>query len=236
MIKKFFTEFIDFFLPRVCFGCGNNLPINEEIICSTCKENIKKPDVQFLQEEFNRKYYNRKIISGIDALYVFEREKEFQNIIHHLKYRSRFKIGIYLGEQIAEAKIDFIINNKIDLIIPVPLHRIKKAERGFNQSDYIVKGLSSKIKIPAEYKAVSRIKNTASQTKMNLSERQINIKNAFKIKNENAVKGKTIILVDDLMTTGSTLSECAKILLDAGAKKIFAISAAIADRENQNNP
>jgi ComF family protein len=118
---------------------------------------------------------------------------------------------------------------KIDLIIPVPIHHLKKAERGYNQSDFIAKGLSTALNIPYSSKSIKRIKYTESQTKLNMNERALNVSNAFKARSSNKLKGKNILVVDDVCTTGATLLECAKVLLGAGANSVYACSIAIAE-------
>ena len=117
----------------------------------------------------------------------------------------------------------------IDIIIPVPLHHLKKAERGYNQSEFIVKGLSDKLNIPYSTKALKRVRYTETQTAFNLGEREKNISNAFKVRNKKKILGKNILVVDDVITTGSTIKECGKALLESGAKSVYACSIAIAD-------
>jgi ComF family protein len=161
--------------------------------------------------------------------FVFEKDKELQHTIHSLKYNNKFQVGIFLGKILA-AKIQSNRPNwKIDLIIPIPLHQLKKAERGYNQSYYIAKGMSKFLNVPCSDRIVKRKKYTESQTTMTLTERQENISDAFKIRNKNVVNGKTILLIDDVITTGATVSECGTVLLKSGAKKIYSASIAIAD-------
>jgi len=121
------------------------------------------------------------------------------------------------------------LNWEIDLIIPIPLHRLRKIDRGYNQSYYIAKGLSKYFNIPLSGKILFRSKFTKSQTTLNLKEREENISGAFNLKKHKTVSGKNILLVDDVITTGATTNECAKVLLEAGANNVYAISAAIAD-------
>ena len=223
------TEILDFFLPRFCPSCKIKLAPSEKFICSSCLNRIKKLDERRLQFEFRKKFEKKKIISGFTAIYIFERDKELQNIIHSLKYRGRFLIGIFLGRQLEENINKEIQNWKIDLILPVPLHQLKKAERGYNQSFYIAKGLSREIDLPVAKGIIKREKFTRSQTKMNLIERQENIKDAFRIKNQKRIEGKNVLLVDDVITTGATITECGRVLLQSGAAKIYAASVAIAD-------
>ena len=146
-----------------------------------------------------------------------------------MKYEKKFNVGIFLGKTLANKINSNRPDWKIDLIIPIPLHQLKKAERGYNQSFYIAKGIGKILDIPFSDRVVKRIKYTESQTTMTLNEREENISGAFKVINRNSVNGKTILIIDDVITTGATISECGKVLLEAGAKNIYAASVAIAD-------
>ena len=223
------TSLLDLFLPRFCCACKNKLRSNEDTMCVSCLTKIQIATEDRLKREFDRKFLNKNIVSDFFSLFVFEKDKELQHAIHSLKYENKFPVGIFLGKtlgnEIKKNRPDWII----DFIIPIPLHQLKKAERGYNQSFYIAKGLGRTTKILYSDRIVKRKKYTESQTTMTLIEREENISEAFKVRNKNAVKGKSILLVDDVITTGATISECGKILLEAGAKNIYAASVAIAD-------
>ena len=156
-------------------------------------------------------------------------DKALQSLIHSFKYNKRFLNAKFLGVLIGKELGEEIINWNIDLIIPVPLHHLKKAERGYNQSEFIVNGLSRKLGIPFTTKAIKRIRYTESQTTFNQVEREKNISNAFKVRSKKKIIGKNILIVDDVITTGSTIRECGKALIEGGAKSAYACSVAIAD-------
>ena len=225
----FITNIFDFFLPRFCPSCKIKLTYFDKFVCSSCLNNIQKADVKRLRLEFERKFNDKKIVSGFDSLFVFEKDKELQHIIHSLKYKGRFLIGTFLGQELGKKIKKEIQNWNIHLILPVPLHQLKKAERGYNQSFYIAKGLSKELNIPVSSKILTRKKYTQSQTKMNFIERQQNIEKAFKVNNEKKIEGKNILVIDDVITTGATISECGRVLLNSGANRIYAASVAIAD-------
>jgi ComF family protein len=127
-------------------------------------------------------------------------------------------------------KYEGIISSwKPDYLVPVPLHTLKKAERGYNQSYYIAKGISKRTKIPIAKNIVRRIKHTQSQTNLTSEERKANIEGAFKISKNQVIKSSRIILVDDVITTGATISGCGSVLLSGGVEEIFALSAGIAE-------
>ncbi len=223
------TSFLDLFLPRFCCACKSKLPLNQDTICDSCLTKIQTATEVRLKREFDRKFLNKNIITDFFSPFVFEKDKELQHAIHSLKYEKKFPIGIFLGRTLADNIKNKRSDWNIDLIIPIPLHQLKKAERGYNQSFYIAKGIGKILDIPFSDRVVKRIKYTKSQTTMTLSEREANIVGAFKVKKKNAVNGKTILIIDDVITTGATISECGNILLEAGAKNIYAASVAIAD-------
>lgn len=228
-INKYFTAYLDYFLPRFCVSCSNKLNLDEQSICGKCLNKIEKASSARITREFERKFADKKIISDFFSLYVFEKDKELQHAIHALKYNNKFRVGISLGRllgyELAKSRPDW----NIDIIIPIPLHQLKKAERGFNQSFYISKGINNVLQKKVTDNIVKRIKYTQSQTTMNISERKENISEAFKIRRKKSVKDKNILLIDDVITTGATISECGSVLKEAGAKNIYAASIAIAD-------
>lgn len=226
---EFITEILDFFLPRFCPCCKIKLISCEKFICTSCFNKIKRADESRLRFEFNKKFSNQEIISGFTSLFLFEKDKELQHLIHSLKYNGKFLIGSFLGELLGTKIKNELENWNISLILPVPLHQLKKAERGYNQSFYISKGLSKKINIPAGSGIIKRKKYTQSQTKMNLLERKENMEKAFKVKSRKKITGKNILLIDDVITTGATITECGKVLLNAGADQVYAASVAVAD-------
>lgn len=223
------TPDIDFFLPRFCPVCNKKLSETERCICDNCFSTIKRANSERLKREFDRKFSSSKIISGFTSLFVFEKDKALQSFIHSIKYNKRFLNAKFLGTLISNELEEQIKDWNINLIIPVPLHHLKKAERGYNQSEFIVKGLGSKLKIPYSSRALKRVRYTETQTAFNLAEREKNISNAFKVKNRKKITGKNILIVDDVITTGSTIKECGKALLEGGAKSVYACSVAIAD-------
>ena len=220
---------MDFFLPRFCPACKIKLLPSENFICHPCLNKIPRINEARLKSEFEKKFYNGNIISGFTSIYLFEKDKELQHLIHSLKYNGKFLTGTFLGELLGKKIRNELLNWNIDLILPVPLHQLKKAERGYNQSFYISKGLSKELKIPLGSGIIKRKKYTQSQTKMNFIERQKNIEEAFKVKSYKKGKGKNILLIDDVITTGATISECGKVLLNSGVKRVYAASVAIAD-------
>ena len=230
-MKLAFTYFIDFFLPRFCPGCNKKLSPNEKPVCEECLSSLLVTDEEKLTSEFEKNFASSNFVDDYFAAYIFEIDKTLQHIIHALKYKKQFRLGIFLGETIGE-KVK-TLNWPIDIIIPVPIHHLKKVERGFNQSDFLAKGLTNSLKIPNSTRIVKRTRHTESQTRLNMKERGKNVADAFRVKKPKKLQGKNILLVDDVCTTGATILECAKMLKSAGAVKVFACTIGTTSFENE---
>jgi ComF family protein len=141
-----------------------------------------------------------------------------------IKYENKknlgVKMGIILGKRLIEKNVG------ADLIIPVPLHLSRKRERGYNQSEVIASGVSKELKIPVELGILKRKKFTRSQTKLNREERLLNVSEAFNINHNVDLSGKTVFILDDVITTGATISGCAELIKNNNAKKVIALSLA----------
>jgi competence protein ComFC len=225
----FINQLFDFFLPRFCPACNNALAASEHFVCNNCIANIKLADADLIKSEFERKFSSDKIITNFHSLFVFEKDREFQSIVHSIKYKENFRLAVFLGNLVGQKLNDITKSWSPDFLIPIPLHHLKKAERGYNQSFYLAKGISSVYEIPVKNNIIKRKRFTPSQTQLNLKQRKENVEGAFSVHKKNTLHEKNIILIDDVITTGSTISECGKILKEAGAKNVYAITSAIAD-------
>ncbi len=221
------TLFCDFLLPRFCLFCSNKLTVNEHLLCQTCLPHLTIVKSEFLKNEFNRKFKDDNFVDDFFSLYLFEKNGVFKSLIHTLKYKNNYRIGLFLGNQIVDYYYHKFKDLQLDIIIPLPLHPIKKTTRGYNQAYYIAKSISKKISSPVCTSAVVRIKHKETQTFYNLQQRKENVDGAFQVNKKDKITGKSILLVDDVITTGATISECAKVLKLAGAKNIYAVSAGL---------
>lgn len=228
-VRYSINAFFDFILPRICPCCQRKLSAHEEVICKICLDSIEEVSEEKLCEEYNERFHRDGIISGIVSSFIYEKESAIQDLIHSAKYHKRFQNAFFLGKLLGRKAQSKLTQWQVDLIIPVPLHSAKKAERGYNQSYYISKGISRVTGISVCEKAVKRVRNTQSQTHLNLIERKMNVKGAFKIKSADKIKNKNILIVDDVITSGSTISECAAALKNSGADNIYVASAAIVE-------
>lgn len=225
------TRFMDgissVIFPRVCICCGMETTEKERQICSFCKLErfeLANPDYKtsssgvILPESVTMQH----------ALWQFDKGGLLQDLMHYLKYERLTGIGFELGTTLGQSMLKHPgISRLIDhhaevLLIPVPLHFLKFRKRGFNQAYFIAKGIKEVLKIPiCDLKAVTRKKNTRSQTGFSLKKRIANIKDAFLIRRPETFFNKTLIIVDDVFTTGSTTFELAAKLKEAGCRDII---------------
>lgn len=152
----------------------------------------------------------------------------FQKLIHGFKYQQKSSLGKRLGKALGEKLKEDKIAEKFDCLVPVPLHSARKRDRGFNQSEILALEMSEATNLPVLKKLLKRTKNTKDQTKLTPEERIENVKGAFALKDPEIVAGTRVILVDDVMTTGATLGECASVLLEAGAERVIGATIAVA--------
>jgi ComF family protein len=229
--RNIFIPVWHFIYPPVCFTCHQMLTDGESKVCTQCWKSfqpIHPGDEQWI--EMVSKFQMEGVVRDFFSCYLFEKEGKFQEVIHLLKYQGMKSLGLRLGMDIGSRISNSQMFSDADYLVPVPLHKLKQRERGYNQSEWICRGIAQEMRIPIQTDFLKRRKYTQSQTQLNLEQRKENVGDAFKINEKciSKIKGKTIILVDDVITTGSTINACAKELIANGAEKIIAASAAVA--------
>lgn len=225
----FVRPIIDFIYPPICFLCNNPLEIPELCVCYDCWSQFKKVDINsseyiLLKDRFNEE----NIIEKFTSLYIFEKEGKFQEVIHLLKYRNIKLVGVRLGRELGE-KIKHDLG-EIDILTAIPLHKLKLRERGYNQVDYICKGISDILGVEFRRNIIVRNRYTKTQTELNFQERKENVKDAFSVNRKylSEIKDKIVLVIDDVITTGATITAAGQVLKNAGCKSIYAASTGLA--------
>lgn len=215
------------FPPR-CEVCGRVLAETEKIICTLCL--FELPRTLFHQDpenEVSKLFWGRVNISMAASWFYFYKGSPYQSLLHKLKYKGMKEIGIRMGKIFASE----IRNSRFcnaDLIIPVPLHPRKKKKRGYNQSEMIARGINEIFQKELDLSSLVRTTHTDTQTRKNRFDRFLNMEGKFIVTDPDRIQARTIILVDDVVTTGSTLEACAQALLDSGCKEVMALTIAVA--------
>ncbi len=229
--QKFVNTLLDLLFPILCLTCKKALCYGEAHLCTHCLLVLPETDVHLLKDDENpiaKKFYGHCPEVRVAALYKFRKEGRIQQLLHQIKYKDErttaLKLGRYYG-LLLKSNRSF---DPLDLIIPIPLHPCRLRERGYNQSAYFAQGLSEVLEIPCEESCVQRIVHTTTQTQRNRAERLKNMKNAFIVTEAATIQNRSILLVDDLITTGATLEACIGVLLEAQADRVTVAVLAVA--------
>lgn len=223
------SDLVHLVFPRLCVACGENLFDHEEHICTHCLCDL--PKTNYHQTDSNpvaKLFWGRVPIFKACSFFFFTKGSKFQTLIHQLKYDDRKEIGYELGKCFGSDLSSSEDFKSVDVIIPVPLHLSKEKIRGYNQSNWIAKGIAASMDTPVENKNLIRLKASETQTKKSRFERWENVQSIFQVTNPEALENKHILLVDDVVTTGSTLEACAQELLKIHNVKVSIATLAAA--------
>lgn len=227
-LKNSLSDFFDLFYPNICLACSGKLLRGEDVICFRCAANLPQTR-HWLQTDngLMKRFWGRLPLQGAASLYQFRKGNDVQHLLHQLKYRGRQEVGDYAGKLLGNILVESESPLKnIDLIVPVPLHWKKLKTRGYNQCDSFAQALSQTIKVPWSNTALIRQHENISQTKKKRFERWGNVEEIFSVADAEQLKGKHILLVDDVVTTGATSEACLKIILQVeNTKASFAAIA-----------
>jgi len=228
-MKSALTDFLNLLFPNLCIVCGESLHKHEQQLCISCLHGIPKTNYHLTANNpIEKRLWGKALIHRGTAFFIFQKGSPYQKILHSLKYKGNKEIGELLGKYAAEELLDSVDFSTIDVIIPVPLHPKKYKSRGYNQSEWIGKGLSKILKKPIDTNSLIRIRENTTQTKKSVFERYENTDGIFLLRNQNNLTGKHVLLVDDVLTTGSTLEACIRVLIEIQGIKVSIFTLAVA--------
>ena len=226
MRLHFGKDFLDLIFPRTCDLCGRSLFENEKSLCRICIGLLPKANYHLRpwDNELSQKVMGLTEVGRVLSFLRFSKFGKSQKVLHRLKYKNKPALAMELGELYSQILKNHNIDDW-DYIVPVPLHRLKKKRRGYNQSEEFAKGLGINLNATLLL-ALERLKFTETQTKKTRLQRLQNVSSVFSVSKMINISESSLLLVDDVMTTGATLSECSNVLLAAGAKKVDLVTIA----------
>lgn len=214
--KKFIQPFLNFLFPPVCINCGVSIPRQKDFLCQKCLAKISFIQPVVSVGKASDSFDFLITVAKFDAVTV--------SLVHNLKFFSFKSVGKYIAMLIFQQIRHEKISKKIDIITPVPLHFVRKKERGYNQCHIIGKELARLLNCEYKEKILSRAFYTKSQAKLKHEKRSQNIDKAFVIKDNIDCKGKNIAVIDDVFTTGSTMNECCNTIKLCNPNKVIAVT------------
>jgi ComF family protein len=202
---------------------------NESLICTECFVVIPRTNYHFVEDNpVAQLFWGRCLIEKAAAFSYYNKGSRIRKLIHNMKYNGIREIGYDLGRLYGLSLKTSGFINDIDIIIPVPLHPVKKRIRGFNQSETISMGIADATHLPVDLKSLARVLVSATQTKRSRYERWTNVEGIFQVLDSQTIMGKHVLLVDDVITTGSTIESCTNELLKIEGVKVSAVALAFA--------
>lgn len=220
IFRQTLNDFSHLVFPHNCVSCDYALDAHEELICDECRKFMPTTGYwRYDDNPISAIFYGRIPCQRACGYLSFTKGGRVQQMLHYLKYGNKPEVGEMLGKMFGE-HLKTSAYAEVDVIIPVPLHANKLKKRGYNQCDHIAKGISDAMSKPWKPQAVSRVKANESQTKKGRYDRWINVNELFVLNNPIELENKHVLLIDDVITTGSTLEACARAVLSVSKTKL----------------
>jgi ComF family protein len=230
IIPRLVVPFVEFVVPPLCFHCGARREAGEQALCASCWQALRPAHaVEPPVREAIDHLCGDGVLDGLVCGFVFEKGRPIQSVLHELKYGGKPSLGVLLGLRLAPKVRSSLAGMRFGGLVPVPLHAAKQRERGYNQSERIAAGISRGTGMPLLKGVLWRRRNTVSQTTLGIDERRENVTGAFSAgRRGRSEAGEAFVLVDDVITSGATVRECARILKRGGASQVVACSVGLA--------
>lgn len=223
-------DLIYLFYPIYCAACDHPLHKNERILCTSCRHNLPLGNFHNVNaKKIEKVFYGRVKIENVTALFIFQKGGLVQKLIHNLKYKGKEEVGEELGKWLGEELSYLSVYKGVDVVVPVPLHKKRLKERGYNQVEKF--GIEIARNLQADYvdSVLKKKSYNKKQSKHGKLNRWINTVETFEIQNESLLIGKHILLVDDIITTGATIESCINVLKSIPDVKISVAAMAVTE-------
>lgn len=222
-------DLLGLFFPNLCLCCQTVLPSMNMHVCLSCQQKLPYTSLHESKENmFTQRFWGRVPLIYGAACFYFVKMGSAQQLIHHLKYANKRQIGFHWGRIYGKKLQRAEHFNEIEAIVPVPLHWKRQKQRGYNQAAMIARGIADVLQCPLLPQALYRTRPTETLTRKSRLDRLQSIEGAFAVRQAGALRGKHILLVDDVMTSGATLEACALPILKLSGTKISMVTLAIA--------
>lgn len=222
------SDLVNFFYPDLCVTCGDLLSPGEKILCTSCFYHLPRTDFhKFEDNPVAQLFWGRVKIENATSWFYYFKGSIYQTLIHRLKYNGRKDIGLELGKAFASEIMGKPVSD-VDYLIPVPLHPARLKRRGYNQSEIIASGMSEILNKKVLTDVLVRSSFTETQTRRSRFDRFINMEGKFMLTDKFILRNKHILLIDDIVTTGSTIESCAIALSETEGIRISVATFGVA--------
>lgn len=217
VLPKSFDALLHLFLPHHCAGCGSDIMSRQQVLCLQCIDRL--PVTQFHRHANNpveKIFWGRIPVTNAASFLYFSKDSLLQKLVHQLKYNGHKELGLFIGRKMGEALVQTNRFAGIEALVPLPLYAARERKRGYNQAALLCQGMAEIIRVPVLQNSIRRRMSSDTQTTKNRIERWQNMQGKFELRQPQTIRGKHILLVDDVITTGATLEACGQELLAAG--------------------
>ncbi|MBE6189355.1 MAG: ComF family protein [Rikenellaceae bacterium] len=206
ILSKLYRDFRGLFFPPLCAVCGEPLAEGEEWLCTLCRATAPLTN-------YEREYYNPVVekfaglvpVERASVMLFFQQGSGWQRLIHGFKYHEAWRLALEMGRWYGARLKASGLYEDVDLVIPMPLHPFKQLWRGYNQASYLAEGVAEGLGVKVERRAVRRVRYTSSQAQTPRRKRAENVAGAFAVSDIERLRGRHVLVVDDVLTTGSTI-------------------------------
>ncbi len=204
------------FFPHVCPSCGEAMSEGSSVVCTACRWEM--PLTHYCRELDNpvaEKFWGHLPVANASSFIFFTEGSRFRRLIHAFKYRGGWRLALDLGRWYGAQLAEGGLYADVDVVVAIPLHWRRRLRRGYNQSEYLAEGIARSLGKPLDRRSVRRRVNNPSQTHTEAADRWENVSGVFSVRRAEALAGKHILLVDDVLTTGATIISCGEAILAA---------------------
>lgn len=231
LLRSILTDTLHLFYPHNCRGCGTDILQQPNLLCLKCINQLPyTSEANHAANHTENIFVGRLPVQAACCEFFFSKDSLIQRLIHQLKYKGDTEIGFYMGELMGKDLLAGGRFSNLDLLMPLPLHPNKERKRGYNQAAIICNGISSVMNVPVSTGNLVRRRFTETQTRKHRVDRWENVDGSFMINNESVLRGKHILLVDDVITTGATLESCGQCIINIPAAKLSIAALAYASK------
>ena len=205
-LRGWWQGLLELLLPRVCCSCGERLAAGEELVCAQCQ--LTLPLEGNHDWDFNRRktaWGDHPALCHVGALTRYERSNTSAALVRSLKFHRRYELGAWMGRVAVLSLRDTGLFEGVEVLIPIPLTRRRLRSRGFNQAEKIADGLAAELHVPVRTDVLRRLRYQESQTHFMLTKRRDNVQGIFQLLTDEGLRGKHVMIVDDVITTGATM-------------------------------
>ncbi len=216
MFSSLWADVRSLFLPRICPVCGGELPPTREVVCSLCEATAPLTNL-WLQPSnpMMERFWGLLPVQHASALFWYVEGSPWREAVHRFKYSGRWLTAYRFGRWYGALMRESGLYADVDVVVPVPLHWGRRMWRGYNQSEYIARGIARELGVEVDTRSVKRHRYNRSQTRQHPIQRWDNVEGIFRVRCTDALRGKHLLLVDDVFTTGATIISLGETILQA---------------------